>query len=75
MRRTRNTSPPVYTQAEKAATVSEIARRSRSEGRSVAAIAGDLGVSPANYYKWRSDGIIPQPTQVSPVRRPLSGEY
>ncbi len=70
MRRTRNTSHRVYTQAEKVAIVSEIARRCRSEGRSVAAIAGDLGVSPANYYKWRSDGIIPQPTQTPSARRP-----
>lgn len=72
MRRTRNTSHRVYTQAEKVAIVSEIARRYRSEGRSVAAIADDLGISPSNYYKWRSDGIIPQTTQTPTARHPYS---
>lgn len=72
MRRARTTSPRVYTQAEKVAIVSEIARRYRSEGRSVAAIAEDLGISPSNYYKWRRDGIAPQPTPTPSARRPYS---
>ncbi len=72
MRQTKPASPRVYMQAEKVAIVTEIARRYRQEGRALAAIAEDLGISPSNYYKWRNDGISPQPAPVLSIRRPYS---
>jgi hypothetical protein len=70
MARVRSTRFRTYTQQEKVAFVSEIARRYPSEGRPLTAIADELGISASNYYNWTKAGIRPQPTDppVAPSR-------
>ncbi len=45
--------------AEKQALVAEIERRVKAEGRGVRSLARELGISPANYYRWLREGVRP----------------
>jgi transposase-like protein len=62
--------PRVYTQEEKIAFVTAVARRYPSEGRALKAIADELGISASNYYQWLKAGIRPQIDAPKPVTSP-----
>jgi transposase len=70
MAKPRRTVPRAYTQEEKIAFVTAVARRYPSEGRALKFIADELGISASNYYQWLKAGIRPRIDAPKPLTSP-----
>lgn len=68
MAKTRRRAPRTYTHAEKIQLVTAIHRRYRAGGKSLKAIAEELGTTNTSYQNWLKAGIKPLPDEPKPRR-------